>query len=214
MLRILTTSIIVLAFAVAAQAAPLTYTVSYTGTIDSSGTIQIPKYTGTESLVKVTLEMTATATAGSVTYTSTDAEAQDVTLAIGADLTATGPTGGVNPNIFVLNVIPATTASYTIAPYGSQTLFGGTDTDTDSADATDPPTDLSFFVASLGDTDFDVDVVSNVYWGAFADGTGTADGTAGAVTSFVTVTYEIPEPATMSLLAIGGIAALVRRRKS
>jgi hypothetical protein len=116
MLRILTTSIIVLAIAVAAQAVPVTYTVPYIGTIDSSGTIQIPKYTGTESLVKVTLEMTATATAGSVTYISTDNEAHSATLAIGADLIAVGPTGGVNPNIFVLNVIPATTTHASTLP--------------------------------------------------------------------------------------------------
>ena len=96
MLRILTTSIIVLAIAVAAQAAPMTYTVPYSGSINGTETLNIPKYTGPETLTKVTLKITATANGGSVTYTSTDTIGQTVTLAIGAQVTAAGPVSGAD----------------------------------------------------------------------------------------------------------------------
>ena len=101
-----------------------------------------------------------------------------------------------------------------VGPGASYTFYGALSAvKTDEQSATWPPTALGFYKGGPTDT-FDVLVTSNVEWSVI-NATGAGGGTVdpGTVDASVTVTYEVPEPATMSLLAIGGIAALIRRKK-
>jgi hypothetical protein len=210
----LTTIIAILAITTIAHAGVYEHEVPFSGAVPGSQTVQLPKYDGSETLVSVVLFLDATAYAGSITWDNESDVLGDVLLGIGAEVTATAP------DATMLVATPMTTGSQTGIGVDDElgapdftgtdtfTLNGGTSHDTDTKAA-------SNFTPYMGAGMFDVDVDSTIATSHMAfGGAGNTQSTGGTTSGKIKVVYTtIPEPATISLLTIGGVAALIRRRK-
>jgi len=171
------------------------------------------------TLLSITLTLDATASAGSITWDNESDQETDVDLGIGGEVTAAAPSA------LTLVATPFQTGSATdvaadevgespdpdFAGPDSFSVTGGTGTDSD----TDTLTNSADFGPYKGTGTFDVDISSIVKTMVLTSGgSGDTQSTAGKTEGKVTVTYEyVPEPATLALLGLGGVATLIRRRR-
>lgn len=214
----------ILLVAAAASPAMGALTVSYSNTYGPTGVafsglaVPLPKFdTSLGPLTKVTLELDANTDSGSIGWDNEAAITTDVTLGIGAKVTASAPL-----SLIVVTAIPLQLGSATgiaadndgtadFIGTDSFTVTGGMGTDSDADFTTSSlATFEATFVGETFDTTID-SVVENYLstsggYGPFNPVPGMTDGT-------ITVTYEyIPEPATLGLLSLGALALLRRRR--
>ena len=203
----------------AASAGVFPYEVTYNGSVPGSQTVQLPKYDGTETLLSVELIIESFARGGSIIWDNESEAISDVTLGIGAQVTAVGP------DLTTLVAMPMHVGSQTgVGPDDEQggpdffgldsfALTGGVGSDSDQANIVDPLK----LVLYIGAENFDVDISALLATMHTASGgAGSVHPTAGTTDGKIKVIYtteNVPEPATMSLLALGGVAALVRRKK-
>ena len=213
MIRTLTILGVILAITAASQAAFIPYDVNYGTSVPGTQTVQLPKYNGSDTLIGVQLILESFAYAGSIVWDNESDTPTNVTLGIGANVTATGP------DLTTLVAVPMTQGNDpsvdadndgTVDFVGADSFFlaGGTSSDSDSTFATN----LSLY-EGLGMFDIDIEAIVATLHLAVG-GSGDVQTTAGTTDGKVKVIYKtVPEPATMSLLAIGGVAALIRRKK-
>jgi hypothetical protein len=215
---------VVLASALAVQAAPieLVKTVSYgslpipTGSPDPTVSVdQFDPSLGT--LLSVKLELLSYAVNGSIEFDNESQTGGEVTLLVGGDVTATAP------NALTVVTLPRQTHTGSVGADDESGTgnadFAGSDWlpmpnsvtgfDSDSATLTNP----ALFTPYIGTGQFNVTIVASFVAGYLADISGQTQSTEGNTYGEVKVTYEyIPEPATMALLSLGGLAMLRRRR--
>ncbi len=171
---------------------------------------------GLGTLTKVTLELDANTDSGSIKWDNEASIPSDIVMGIGAEVTATAPLG-----LIALTAIPLQSGSGTVAAdndgaadfLGTDSfgITGGSGNDSDS-DFTQ--SSLATFIATFAGETFDTTVDSVVSTYLYTTGGyGPIDSVPGMTDGTITVTYEyVPEPATMSLLAVGAVALLRRRR--
>ncbi len=215
-----TVVIAVLLAASSAQAATVSNSNTYPSTAVPFSTLLVPLNQfdpALGTLTKVTLELDANASAGIIDWDNEAAIPTDVTLGIGAEVTATAPL-----SLFTVVAVPlqlgsalGVAADNDGAPdfvgTDSFSVVGGSGSDIQSNFTT---SSLGTFIG-LGTFDVTVDsLVENFLsttggFGPIQQTPGNSDGT-------VKVTYEytpIPEPVSMSLLALGGLGVLLRRKR-
>jgi hypothetical protein len=167
-------------------------------------------------LTQVTITLNADTEAGSIIWDNESDIVTDVTLGVGATVTATAP------GALTLTAVPLQSNSTTgvaadndgaadFAGADSFTVAGGSgsDSDTDSLTgvAVAPYIGVGNFNVNIGSV-LATSVITSGGFGPTSVVNGTTDGT-------VEVTYEytpIPEPASLGLLAAGGLMMLRRRR--
>lgn len=169
------------------------------------------------TLQKVTLKLDVETSAGSIAWDNEAPVATDLTLGIGAEVTATGPAG------LSAIAVPLQTDSATnvdadndgradFLGTDSFTVIGGTGSDSGTGSlmfGLVPYIGLGSFAVTVGATP--------ETFLSTTGGFGPIDPQLGVVAGTVTVTYEyitagIPEPTAFTLLAVGLLAALTRRR--
>ncbi|MBL7133487.1 MAG: choice-of-anchor E domain-containing protein [Phycisphaerae bacterium] len=172
------------------------------------------------TLTKVTIKLEATTDSGTIDWDNEAAIPTDVTLGIGAEVTATAPL------LAALVAVPLQLGSATgvaadndgaadFIGTDSFSVTGGSGSD-DDEDFTTNPADFPTFTAGfVGDTfDTTIDSVVTNYLST-TGGFGPIQQTPGQAYGTITVTYHyIPEPATLSLLALSGLGLLLRRKRS
>jgi hypothetical protein len=155
------------------------------------------------TLLKVTLTLDANTSAGTIAWDNEALIATDITLGIGAEVTAVGLAG------VTAVAVPLQTDSADFIGTDAFAVVGGTGSDSDSDEL------LAGFGAYIGLGTFDVTVSSVVEtFLSTTGGFGPIDPVPGMTDGTVTVTYEytpIPEPTTVLLVA-GGLAALAATR--
>jgi len=188
-----------------------------TGVAFSGLTRDLQKFDPTlGTLEKVTLTLSASAYAGSIAWDNEASITSDVDLGIGAELTAASMAN------LVLVVIPMQEGSANVDADNDGTadflgtdafaVTGGSGSDSDF-DETILPADL---LAFTGPGTFQVEISSQVNtYLSTNGGYGPIDPIPGMTDGSVMVTYEynVPEPTTMVLLAVGGMGVLARRRR-
>jgi hypothetical protein len=216
--RLITIPIALLALAAVVQAGSISHTVPYGPlSIPDNSFVLVPQYNGTfGSLLSVKVELIADAAGGEVEWDNEDSVGGTVTLAIRSVITATGP------NLSLQLSLPGQAATAAVlADSDGSPDYAGNDwssvaSGTEHGEASDTLTNIALFVPYVGPGNFQVDLASLVFTKITTVGaSGESRATNGQATGTVKVTYEftdVPEPATMGLLALGGIAALVRRR--
>ena len=166
------------------------------------------------TLNSVTLTLDATASAGSIAWDNEADQPSTVTLGIGAEVTA------IAPDALALVAVPLQTDSGSVdADNDGDADFIGTDafsvtggTGNDSDSAALPPGDLTPYIGT-GDIAVSVVGLAETYLST-SGGFGPIDPTPGDFSGTVTVEYNyIPEPATLSILTLAGLALIRRRRK-
>ena len=189
----------------------------------STALVTLPKFDpilGT--LTKVTLTLEAETSAGTIAWDNEADVPSDVTLGIGAEVTATAPSA------LTVVAVPLQVGSSTVdadndgaADFVGTDAFsvvGGTGSDSDS-DMTTLAAALTFYT---GPGSFDVDVGSVVStFLSTTGGFGPIAPVPGVTEGVVTVLYEydtiVPEPSTILLATIGGLGLLIiygRRRRA
>ncbi len=187
-------------------------------------TVPLPKFDPTlGTLTKVTLTLDAETSAGTISWDNEAPVASDITLGIGAEVTATAPSA-----LTAVAVPLQTDSGQTDADNDGAADFLGTDafavtggsgSDSDMDMSTLPATLALYTATFLGET-FDTTIDSAVEtFLSTSGGFGPIDPVPGITEGMVTVTYEyvpIPEPATFTLAGIGclALALLARRRRS
>jgi hypothetical protein len=209
---------VLLAIGTVARASQITHEVNYNGTVPGSETVQLPKYNGAETLTGVQLILESYARDGSITWDNESDIISLITLGIGTRARAVGPDATTLTTMPMrqqtqsnVGVDDELGAPADFSGYDSFTVYGGIAFDQTSTNASD-------LTPYMGVGLFDVNITSTVAASHSArGGSGETQAIGGTTDGKVKVIYAfdaVPEPATMSLLAIGGIAALVRRRKS
>lgn len=167
------------------------------------------------TLTKVTFELFANTSSGTIAWDNEALIASDVTLGIGAEVTAKALTA------LTAVAVPLQTGTSSVDADNdgaadfigtdSFSVTGGTGSDTDSVSTT-VPAELALYI---GTGSFDVLMSSGTEtFLSTTGGYGPIDPVTGITDGTVKVTYTyIPEPATMSLLALGGLALLRRKRR-
>jgi hypothetical protein len=219
-----------LAWGAAARADVFAYTVEDTNggggyPSGSGGTFTVPQYNdpGGKPLLKVTLTVIGHSTGGSTTVDNQAAFAGTATAGIGTEIRISGPTPALG-SILIVRADPVNSVTGPVAASNEVTFgadFVGTDsltatgtgaTDTQSAFKTSAA-DLTPYQGA-GTVSFDFTTSTNAPT-VLDTGFGSNLVVFGDIRSIytATVTYEaLPEPATMSLLALGGLAMLRRRK--
>lgn len=199
---------------------------------DFTSTLTFNKFdtwSGVRSLVSVHVLMTLTSSSGTLSVDNDGAEPASVNVALGASSSTS-----YSPSVHFLdasyqpllgNLTARTTGSYNLAANdgdtGGQFDAGGLDYALMQGDTVTVSTGgyvnsafLSEFQKNGGDVSFDIDTaVSQVL------NFGSVGGVAGSFSPVtgsgsVTLVYEyVPEPASLTLLALGGIVFLHRRRQ-
>ncbi len=166
------------------------------------------------TLLSVTLQLDANTFAGSIDWDNEAAIPTDVTLGIGAEVTATAPSALAVIAVplqlgSALGVAADNDGAADFIGTDSFSVSGGSGSDSDSN------TLSSGFASYIGTGTFSTTISSLVQnFLSTTGGFGPIQQTPGSVDGMVTVTYNyVPEPATMSLLAVGGLAVLKRRRR-
>lgn len=180
------------------------------------------------TLTQVTLQLDASTSAGSITFDNESAVSTDVTLGIGATVTASAPSA------VAITVVPVQSGS---TPVGSPvsadddgapdflgadafTVSGGAGADSDSDSSADALVLAAYTASFFGET-FDTLIDAVLYTNLSASGGfGPLDAQAGITSGLITVTYDyvaVPEPASIVLGGLGACAlGLVgwRRRRA
>jgi hypothetical protein len=178
---------------------------------------------GLGTLTQVTLQLGASTDSGSMAWDNEAGVSSDVTLGIGADLTATAPL-----SLIVLGATPRQVGSGTVdadnddfADFIGTDAFavtGGSGSDSDVGFTT---SSLSTFVSTFAGETFDTTLDSSVdTFLSTTGGFGPIDPVPGVTYGTVTVTYEyvVPEPGTLILMVMGILltcaSPLMKRRSS
>ncbi len=227
MKRALLATVIILASATVSQAAVslfLTETATYgplgipTGSPPPTvGVNQFDDQGGARQLLSVKLELISYAANGSIEFDNESETGGDVTLLVGGDVTAAAP------NALTVITLPRQMYSGSVGPddesgVGNADFVGSdwlpmpnsvTGFDSDSATLTNP----ALFTPYIGTSQFNVTITATFMAGYLADISGQTRSTEGETYGEVKVTYEyVPEPATMAMLSLGGLAMLRRRK--
>ncbi|MCE5277508.1 MAG: choice-of-anchor E domain-containing protein [Planctomycetaceae bacterium] len=172
------------------------------------------------TLTKVTLQLNANTSSGAIAWDNESGLLTDVDLGIGATVTAVAPL-----SLITVIAVPMQTGSAfgvaadndAAADYigtDSFSVTGGTGSDSKSAFTT---SSLGTFLATFAGETFDATINATLKKMISTDGgEGLNQTTAGISNGTLTVTYEytpIPEPVTMSLLGLGGLGMLLKRRR-
>lgn len=214
------TAVVLLASVSMASAAAVQHDITFgpTPTGNASYPLLLPQFDITlGTLNSVTLMLDVDTDSGSIAWDNEAGSPSDVTLGIGAEVTATGPA------TLVVVVMPLQTGS-AIGIAADEVADGAGDflgldafsVTGGSGNDSDNTTLFSGFGAYIGTGTFSTTISSGVStslstsggWGPINPSPGQFDGTLSVIYD-----YTVPEPATMSLLAVGGLAALRRRRR-
>jgi hypothetical protein len=169
------------------------------------------------TLLSVTLTLDASTFAGTIAWDNEASIPSDVTLGIGAEITATAM------STLTTVALPMQTGSADdidadndgaadFIGTDSFGVFGGIGSDSDS----DSTSVIAEMIPFIGIGTFPVMAESTVATYLTTDGGfGPIDPRPGLTEGTVTVEYEyaVPEPATMTLLAVGGLGVISRRRR-
>ncbi len=193
----------------------VSYDTTFSGiSVGSSSSVSLSKFDPSLGpLQSVLLTLEANTSGGSITWDNESASETHVTLGIGATVTATGP------DALAVVAIPLQTGeSDVLADEDGDPDFTGDDAFTVSSGTgedsdSDYATNFSPYIGA-GET-FNVSLASIVETSvATSGGQGDSTSSGWVYGGKVTVTYTYtPEPAAMSLVAVGGLALLRRRRR-
>ena len=168
------------------------------------------------TLTKVTLTLDADTSAGSISWDNEAGVSTNVTLGIGAEVTAVGLAGVTAVAVplqtgSAIGVDADNDGAADFVGTDSFAVVGGTGSDSDSDELT------SGLGPYIGLGTFDVDVTASVEtFLSTTGGFGPIDPTPGVTEGTVTVTYEytvIPEPTSAAFLGLGALGIAVRRRR-
>ncbi len=190
----------------------------------ATGSFLVPQFDdlgGTRTLTQVTLTVKIDGTGGQHEFDNESTSGATITLGIGSTVGVKGPLGGtqliVNPDAYVTVtgwVDPDNDPGFgDFAGTDYLSIIGGAVSDTQSAFRTSAASLAPYIGAGNVTFDFDGGTSTN---GTSALPSPGANKVTFGTTNFsftTTVTYEyVPEPATLSLLALGGLMVTRRRR--
>lgn len=218
-IRIAFSALLVALVASSSSAVIITYDANYgpeAAAVAAHPVASLPLFDpGLGTLQKVTLELDAETSAGSIAWDNEAQITSDITLGIGAEVTVSAM------SLLTAIAVPLQTDSAVAIDADNDgaadfigtdafSVVGGTGIDSDSDMSTLPATLAAF----TGVGTFDAILSSAVEtFLSTTGGFGPIDPVPGVTNGTVKVTYEyVPEPGTISLLLLGGSALFFRRR--